>query len=91
MAGLTLLAVGIYSARNATSVAGRYVEARLGKPALVRETSRLTVGEAVRHPVKVCGGGAGVQLYLIVLPQCKLILPVLPPSPPNADGEAADQ
>uniref|UniRef100_A0A3B3RD06 ATPase family AAA domain containing 3A n=1 Tax=Paramormyrops kingsleyae TaxID=1676925 RepID=A0A3B3RD06_9TELE len=53
VAGLTLLAVGIYSARNATSVAGRYVEARLGKPALVRETSRFTVGEAIRHPVKM--------------------------------------
>lgn len=53
MAGLTLLAVGVYSARNVTAVAGRYVEARLGKPSLVRETSRFTVGEAIKHPVKV--------------------------------------
>lgn len=53
MAGLTLLAVGVYSARNATAVAGRYIEARLGKPSLVRETSRFTVGEAIKHPVKV--------------------------------------
>lgn len=53
MAGLTLLAVGVYSARNATGVAGRYIEARLGKPSLVRETSRFTVGEAIKHPVKV--------------------------------------
>uniref|UniRef100_A0A7N8WYI8 ATPase family AAA domain containing 3A n=1 Tax=Mastacembelus armatus TaxID=205130 RepID=A0A7N8WYI8_9TELE len=45
VAGLTLLAVGVYSARNATAVAGRYIEARLGKPSLVRETSRFTVGE----------------------------------------------
>uniref|UniRef100_A0A3B5A9R9 Microtubule-associated protein futsch-like n=1 Tax=Stegastes partitus TaxID=144197 RepID=A0A3B5A9R9_9TELE len=52
VAGLTLLAAGVYSARNATSVAGRYIEARLGKPSLVRETSRLTVAEAVKHPVK---------------------------------------
>ncbi len=37
VAGLTLLAVGVYSARNATAVAGRYIEARLGKPSLVRE------------------------------------------------------
>ncbi|CAB1432054.1 unnamed protein product [Pleuronectes platessa] len=51
VAGLTLLAVGVYSARNATGVAGRYIEARLGKPSLVRETSRLTVGEAIKHPV----------------------------------------
>lgn len=53
VAGLTLLAVGVYSARNATAVAGRYIEARLGKPSLVRETSRITVGEAIKHPIKV--------------------------------------
>ncbi|ELR61354.1 ATPase family AAA domain-containing protein 3 [Bos mutus] len=53
VAGLTLLAVGIYSAKNATSVAGRYVEARLGKPSLVRETSRITVLEALRHPIQI--------------------------------------
>uniref|UniRef100_A0A8D0CNU1 ATPase family AAA domain containing 3A n=1 Tax=Sander lucioperca TaxID=283035 RepID=A0A8D0CNU1_SANLU len=53
VAGLTLLAVGVYSARNATAVAGRYIEARLGKPSLVRETSRFTVAEAIKHPVKV--------------------------------------
>ncbi|KAI1892650.1 hypothetical protein AGOR_G00135750 [Albula goreensis] len=53
VAGMTLLAVGIYSARNATAVAGRYIEARLGKPSLVRETSRITVGEAIKHPIKV--------------------------------------
>ncbi|XP_060477907.2 ATPase family AAA domain-containing protein 3 isoform X2 [Panthera onca] len=52
VAGLTLLAVGVYSARNATSVAGRYIEARLGKPSLVRETSRITVLEALRHPMQ---------------------------------------
>ncbi|KAM6981910.1 ATPase family AAA domain-containing protein 3-like [Tautogolabrus adspersus] len=52
VAGFTLLAVGVYSARNATSVAGRYIEARLGKPSLVRETSRLTVAEAIKHPIK---------------------------------------
>nr|XP_051696430.1 ATPase family AAA domain-containing protein 3 isoform X2 [Oryctolagus cuniculus] len=53
VAGLTLLAVGVYSAKNATAVAGRYLEARLGKPSLVRETSRITVLEALRHPVQV--------------------------------------
>ncbi|KAJ8360722.1 hypothetical protein SKAU_G00172470 [Synaphobranchus kaupii] len=53
VAGLTLLAVGVYSARNATAVAGRYIEARLGKPSLVRETSRITVAEGVKHPVKM--------------------------------------
>uniref|UniRef100_A0A8C7KKI7 ATPase family AAA domain containing 3A n=1 Tax=Oncorhynchus kisutch TaxID=8019 RepID=A0A8C7KKI7_ONCKI len=53
VAGLTLLAVGVYSARNATAVAGRYIEARLGKPSLVRETSRITVAEAIKHPIKM--------------------------------------
>ncbi|TNN85563.1 ATPase family AAA domain-containing protein 3 [Liparis tanakae] len=52
VAGLTLLAVGVYSARSATAVAGRYIEARLGKPSLVRETSRFTVAEAIKHPIK---------------------------------------
>lgn len=52
-AGLTLLALGVYSAKNATGVAGRYIEARLGKPSLVRDTSRITVLEAAKHPVKV--------------------------------------
>ncbi|XP_034551218.1 ATPase family AAA domain-containing protein 3-like [Notolabrus celidotus] len=52
VAGLTLLAAGVYSARNATAVAGRYLEARLGKPSLVRETSRITVVEAMKHPIK---------------------------------------
>lgn len=53
VAGLTLLAVGVYTAKNATGVAGRFIEARLGKPSLVRETSRLTALEAVKHPIKV--------------------------------------
>ncbi|XP_072521935.1 ATPase family AAA domain containing 3 [Salminus brasiliensis] len=53
VAGLTLLAVGVYSARNATGVGARYIEARLGKPSLVRETSRITVTEAVKHPIKM--------------------------------------
>ncbi|XP_073512936.1 ATPase family AAA domain-containing protein 3-A [Phyllobates terribilis] len=52
-AGLTLLALGVYSAKNATGVAGRYIEARLGKPSLVRDTSRITLVEAAKHPVKV--------------------------------------
>ncbi|KAJ8260224.1 hypothetical protein GJAV_G00178520 [Gymnothorax javanicus] len=53
VAGLTLLAVGVYSARNATAVAGRYIEARLGKPSLVRETSRITLAEGIKHPIKM--------------------------------------
>lgn len=38
--GLTALAVGVYSARSATRVAGRVLERHLSRPPLVRETSR---------------------------------------------------
>lgn len=51
--GLSLLALGIYSAKGATSVTARYVEARIGKPSLVNETSRFSILEAVRHPIQL--------------------------------------
>lgn len=79
VAGLTLLAVGVYSAKNATSVAGRYVEARLGKPSLVRETSRITVLEALRHPVQVRAGpflaavACPAQFFLAFQPGCECV------------------
>jgi ATPase family AAA domain-containing protein 3A/B len=46
----SLLALGVYSARVGTGVAGRFVEARLGKPPLVRDTSRSTPMRALLHP-----------------------------------------
>lgn len=49
---LSLLALGVYSARVSTAVAGRVIEARLGKPPLVRETSRRTFVESITHPIK---------------------------------------
>ena len=52
-AGLTLLAVGVYSAKFGTGVAARYIENRLGKPSLIRETSRFTAAQAVKHPIQV--------------------------------------
>jgi ATPase family AAA domain-containing protein 3A/B len=48
---VTGIAVGIYTARTSIGIAGRFVESRLGKPSLVRETSRFTVSEVVRHPI----------------------------------------
>jgi ATPase family AAA domain-containing protein 3A/B len=51
VAGLSLLALGVYGARVSTQVAGRYVEARLGRPPLVRETSRRTLATFLRHPI----------------------------------------
>ncbi|XP_022832468.1 ATPase family AAA domain-containing protein 3A homolog [Spodoptera litura] len=49
--GLSLLALGVYSAKGATSVAARFIEARIGKPTLVNETSRFSLLEAVKHPI----------------------------------------
>uniref|UniRef100_U5EVQ2 Putative 26s protease s4 regulatory subunit n=1 Tax=Corethrella appendiculata TaxID=1370023 RepID=U5EVQ2_9DIPT len=51
--GLSLLALGVYSAKGATGVTARYVEARIGKPSLVNETSRFSLLEAVRHPIQM--------------------------------------
>lgn len=50
--GLSLLALGVYSAKGVTGVTARYVEARLGKPSLVRETSRFSFLDSVQHPIK---------------------------------------
>ena len=47
---VTGIAVGIYTARTSIGIAGRFVEARLGKPSLVRETSRFTVGQFAQQP-----------------------------------------
>ncbi|KAH3827554.1 ATPase family AAA domain-containing protein 3-B-like [Dreissena polymorpha] len=51
--GLTMAALGIYGAKYSIGVAARYTEARLGKPSLVRETSRISVIETLKHPIKV--------------------------------------
>lgn len=50
--GLSLMAVGIYSAKHGIGLAGRVLEARVGKPALVRDTSRLNMIDGLQHPVK---------------------------------------
>ncbi|XP_037953384.1 ATPase family AAA domain-containing protein 3A homolog [Teleopsis dalmanni] len=49
--GLSLLALGVYSAKGATGVASRYIEARIGKPNLVGETSRFAFLDAIKHPI----------------------------------------
>jgi len=51
-AGASLLAVGYFSAKRATGVAASYVQARLGKPSLVRDTSRTPLFEVAKHPIK---------------------------------------
>lgn len=48
---VTGIAVGIYTAKTSIGVAGRFVESRLGKPSLVRETSRFTASQMLRQPI----------------------------------------
>lgn len=57
------IAAGIYAARTGIGVAGRFVEARLGKPSLVRETSRLTVSQLLKSPLSSTKRilGVGIQ------------------------------
>lgn len=50
--GLSLLALGVYSAKGGTGVASRYIEARIGKPSLVNETSRFSFLDLISHPIK---------------------------------------
>ena len=51
-AGISLLALGVYTAKGGTGVIARYVESRIGKPSLVRETSRVNLVDTIRHPIK---------------------------------------
>lgn len=51
-AGASLLALGYFTAKRATGVTASYIEARLGKPSLVRDTSRIPLLTAVKHPVQ---------------------------------------
>lgn len=48
---LTALAFGVYTARTSTTVIGRFIESRLGKPSLIRETTRTNFLQVARSPV----------------------------------------
>ncbi|ETW08570.1 hypothetical protein H310_01122 [Aphanomyces invadans] len=48
---LSVLALGVYTAKVSTGVTGRYIEARLGKPSLVRETSRRSIVQVLANPI----------------------------------------
>lgn len=47
---ITGIATGVYTTKMGVRVAGRYIESRLGKPSLVRETSRITVSNMLEKP-----------------------------------------
>uniref|UniRef100_A0A0N5CDD2 AAA domain-containing protein n=1 Tax=Strongyloides papillosus TaxID=174720 RepID=A0A0N5CDD2_STREA len=48
----TALAVGWYGAKRGSGIAAKYIETHLGKPNLVRETSRITPLEIAKHPIQ---------------------------------------
>jgi ATPase family AAA domain-containing protein 3A/B len=48
---LTGIAAGIYTTKTGAGITGRFIEARLGKPSLVRETSRISATAIVKHPL----------------------------------------
>ena len=48
---LTVVAFGVYTARISTGVIGRHIEARLGKPSLVRETTKKNIFQTIRSPI----------------------------------------
>jgi ATPase family AAA domain-containing protein 3A/B len=50
---VTGIAVGIITARTSIGIAGRAIEARLGKPNLIRETSITTVSQWFKTPYEV--------------------------------------
>lgn len=50
--GISLMAGGIYTAKNGIGLASRVLEARIGKPSLVRETSRFNLIDSFRHPYR---------------------------------------
>jgi len=68
VATASLLAVGIYTARTGTGIAGRFIEARLGKPSLVRETSKKNVLQMIKSPIEsfkfLTGRGKGDDLAM---------------------------
>ena len=56
---VTAIAFGLYTAKVSTGVIGRFVEARIGKPSLVRETTKMNVLQMARHPIKSLKLGFG--------------------------------
>lgn len=46
------IAVGIFAAKTSIGIGGRFIEARLGKPSLVRDTSRMTFSQLAKHPIQ---------------------------------------
>lgn len=57
---VTGIAIGVYTARTSIGIGGRFIEARLGKPSLVRETSRFSFGQLAKQPIQTTKRVLGV-------------------------------
>ena len=57
VATVTMVAAGVYVTREAARVAGQLIQARLGTPSLVRETSRTTGHFALKKRLARCACG----------------------------------
>jgi ATPase family AAA domain-containing protein 3A/B len=73
--GLTLIAGGIYSAKHGINIIGRSIESRIGKPSLVRDTSRLNFIDTLKHPIH-----SAKRFYLSRKPEDALKGVILKPS-----------
>jgi len=66
--GLSFLALGVYAAKNGTRVASNMLERRLGRPPLIRETSKWTWNKAFGGSIfNRASGNSGKVLDQIVL------------------------
>lgn len=60
---VSTIMLGIYGAKVGTGVAGRFLEARLGKPSLVRETSRDHGLSMLTSPIRRLAGRVGLPQW----------------------------
>jgi ATPase family AAA domain-containing protein 3A/B len=74
-AGLALIGGSVYATRQGITIAARNIESRIGKPSLVRETSRLTVTDLIKHPI-----ATGWRMYLSRRPEDALKGVILRPT-----------
>lgn len=67
--GLSALAVGVYAAKNGTRVAANVAERNIGKPSLVRDTSRWTWNKGLISSFSAVGSPSANLTEKIVLEQ----------------------
>lgn len=61
---ITGIAAGVYTTKMGVRIAGRFIESRLGKPSLVRETSKITMLNMFKNPFSSLQRVLGVK-YLV--------------------------